>query len=65
MLLIGSNALADRPTPEQNQCIGESIQKLVEDNPQLNWWWEEIAKSSKRLTEEAKKCQELPEPDQK
>lgn len=54
------------PTPEQKECIETSIRKIVEDNPQLNWWWEEIGKSRDRLIEADKKCQQLPnEEDQK
>lgn len=47
-------------TPEQQKCIQANILKVVNDNPQLNWWWEEIAKSGQKLEEAAQKCAALP-----
>lgn len=48
------------PTPEQKKCVEENLKKLVEENPQLNWWWEDIGRTHDRLVAAGKKCQELP-----
>lgn len=37
----------------------DGVQKVIDDNPELQWWFAEVEKAVKRLTEAAKKCESL------
>lgn len=35
------------------------MQVLVDENPELKWWFDEVEKSTEKLLEAAKKCDSL------
>lgn len=51
-------------TAEQKKCIKDAIGKIVADNPQLDWWWEDIRATHDRLVTAAEKCQSAPTEDE-
>ncbi|XP_055325843.1 uncharacterized protein LOC129579701 [Sitodiplosis mosellana] len=46
-------------TDDQIQCIRDGVQTVIDDNPELQWWFDEVEKSMTKLQENAIKCASL------
>ncbi|XP_031631997.1 uncharacterized protein LOC116346196 [Contarinia nasturtii] len=44
---------------EQIQCIKDGVQKVIDDNPELKWWFDKVKESATKLVKAAKKCETL------
>lgn len=45
--------------------VQDALKKIVDENPELAWWFQDVAKTVEKLHAKAEKCEALPEGNEK